>query len=63
MKCRMIRSSLVSTHTLLNMAPRFDPTTEKWYPTKPEEEETAGYGSLGTSLLTYPTMNLNKQVN
>eukprot|EP00957_Ditylum_brightwellii_P037499 2835597-Ditylum_brightwellii.AAC.1 len=25
----------------LNMVPRYDPTTKRWEPTKPEEEESA----------------------
>ena len=42
------------TTTLLSMVPRFDPATEKWYPSQAEEEASAGYGPTGTLLRAGP---------
>lgn len=36
------------------MAPRFDKKTQKWYPTKTEEEAAAGYPIVNTLLLHGP---------
>ena len=38
--------------TSLYMAPRFDPSTAKWIPTTPEDED--GYGPVGTLLRAGP---------
>jgi len=38
----------------LNMAPRYDPTTERWIPTSAQDEPSAGYGLFGTLLRQGP---------
>ena len=47
--------------TSLKMAPRFDPSTEKWYPTSPEDED--GYGAFGTLLRAGPKPFIIRLVN
>lgn len=44
----------VPTVIVRTMVPRFDPSTERWYPSKAEEEATAGYGPLGSLLRAGP---------
>lgn len=46
------RPAPTRTQTSLKMAPRYDPSTEIWYPTTPEDEE--GYGPFGTLLRAGP---------
>lgn len=36
------------------MAPRFDKSTQKWFPTKPEEEPGAAYGPVGSLIRAGP---------
>lgn len=36
------------------MAPRFDKASQKWFPTKPEEESGAAYGPLGSLIRAGP---------
>jgi hypothetical protein len=43
-------SSLSPTSSSLNMAPKYDKTTQKWSPSKPEEGPAAGYGVTKTLL-------------
>lgn len=42
------------TRSELQMAPRFDKATEKWFPTKPEEEKSAAYGPIGSLIRAGP---------
>lgn len=42
------------TNTELKMAPRYDKTAEKWFPTKPEEEKGAAYGPIGSLIRAGP---------
>ncbi len=49
----LLRSTLASREaSSLKMAPRFDPKTEKWYATSPEDSQ--GYGPFGTLLRAGP---------
>lgn len=36
------------------MAPRFDKASQKWFPTKPEEESGAAYGPIGSLIRAGP---------
>jgi hypothetical protein len=38
----------------LQMAPRFDKSSEKWFATKPSEEKGAGYGPVGSLIRAGP---------
>eukprot|EP00586_Coscinodiscus_wailesii_P002499 CAMPEP_0172484718 /NCGR_PEP_ID=MMETSP1066-20121228/12292_1 /TAXON_ID=671091 /ORGANISM="Coscinodiscus wailesii, Strain CCMP2513" /LENGTH=171 /DNA_ID=CAMNT_0013249413 /DNA_START=124 /DNA_END=635 /DNA_ORIENTATION=+ len=49
--------------TALRMAPRFDPASGKWFPTKPSEESSAGYGPLGTLLREGPPAFIKRVSN
>jgi len=42
------------TNTELKMAPRYDKSIQKWFPTKPEEEESAAYGPIGSLIRAGP---------
>jgi hypothetical protein len=53
----------VATNTALEMAPRFDKKTQKWYPTKPEEGPEAGYPITRTLLLHGPKPFLQRVFN
>jgi hypothetical protein len=44
----------------LAMAPRFDVSVQKWVPTKPEEEASAGYPAFKTLLLRGPKPFLHR---
>ena len=46
--------------TLLNMAPKFDKTQNKWLPTSPEEEPEAGYDIWGSLLRQGPNPFFNR---
>ena len=45
------------------MAPRFDPSTQQWYPTKPEEESSAGYGPIGSLIRAGPLPFIQRIIN
>eukprot|EP00559_Dactyliosolen_fragilissimus_P006966 CAMPEP_0184856850 /NCGR_PEP_ID=MMETSP0580-20130426/2028_1 /TAXON_ID=1118495 /ORGANISM="Dactyliosolen fragilissimus" /LENGTH=113 /DNA_ID=CAMNT_0027352111 /DNA_START=225 /DNA_END=563 /DNA_ORIENTATION=- len=45
------------------MAPRFDPSTQKWYPTKPDEEASSGYGPLGSLIRAGPLPFFQRIIN
>lgn len=43
-----LQQSTIKHATSLNMAPKFDPKTETWSPTSPEEGPEAGYNVAGS---------------
>ena len=56
-------SSSSSSSSSLDMAPRFDKKTQKWYPTSPEEGPEAGYPLVNTLLLHGPKPFLQRVLN
>ena len=42
------------------MAPRFDPFTQRWYPSSPDEEPSAGYPPVGSLLRHGPKPYLER---
>lgn len=43
-----------TTSSTIFMAPRFDKASQKWFPTKPEEESGAAYGPIGSLIRAGP---------
>lgn len=48
------KSSIPFSPTALSMAPRFDKTEQRWYATKPEEEDGSSYGPVGSLIRAGP---------
>mmetsp|Transcript_1331 Transcript_1331/g.1262 ORF Transcript_1331/g.1262 Transcript_1331/m.1262 type:complete len:173 (-) Transcript_1331:207-725(-) len=47
----------------LSMAPRYDKSSDKWFPTKPEEESGAAYGAVGSLIRAGPKSFLMRVFN